>query len=519
MAKKGGSMYYGDLIKGAGTVGESTVPKGVDAWTKAMEGVGDAIIQAAEKQRLEEKKQAEKRAQVEANYTASINDKHGMGKVFYDATEVVVASNRVDYANTLTAEKVDQQAVSTHNMHINSINNENKEVNEMFITHENDEKNDDRSPNMSNEAKALITRMRDPKAGELRLHLNTEEDEGRYGPTGTYTYVWTIDGKEYTKKDYVASILYNNASETDWKELLETYVTRGKDLRDGDKYENEAAFLSEIEQAIRYDVLKQNNPSQKTDALNHWLGNEQFKTYLRNHADLKNLTLNSITNITNEGGLPAGEEDGNGAWDTVLSKGDIEMIIEAATNYDSDYFDEETSLELAIDYMKRETYNAYVEQGNNVIKNYNANQENTLVKGKFTTEAVINEQENLKAFKGYQTTRQFDDDGSERDITRSQKIQFDLDISDKTVGKAFQSPMGHWLVLNDDGKTYSRYSSEREMNKWLAWKSADPNTRGDEPTDQYDAPIFRGVYNEQRLRLINIGSEKTASGKKAKYNL
>ena len=147
MAKKGGSMYYGDLIKGAGQVGASTIPAGTDAWTKAMEGVGDAIMQAAERQRLEEKKQTEKKAQIEANYTDSVN-KHGMGEAFFNATETVVASNRADYANTLTAEKVDQKKVSTHNMHINNINNENKEVNDMFTTHENNEKHDLRSSNM-----------------------------------------------------------------------------------------------------------------------------------------------------------------------------------------------------------------------------------------------------------------------------------------------------------------------------------------------------------------------------------
>lgn len=509
MAKKAtGSMYYGDLIKGAGTVGASMIPTGVDTWTKAMEEIGDAIIDAAERQRLEEEKAKKKREKINADYTASVNDPQ-MGENFYNATHVVVEGNRESTINAIESE--DQSAIGRSAMQINSVNAENKEVKQMIDLHSAAEKNDDRSPNMSDKAKLLLTRMIEGE--NVRLHLNTKEDGGKYGVAGTYSYVWTIDGQEYTKKDFVANILYNNASSTDWEELKKLYTTRGKDLRDGDSYENEDELLAEIEHSIRYEVLKQNNSEQKTAALRHWLGDENFKVYLKNHPELKNMTLKSITA---KGGLKAGPEDGDGTWDTVLSDGDIDMIIEAVTDYDNDLFNEETSSELAIEYMKAEAFGNYVESGNGIVNNHNASQNNTIVGNKFATVKVQPKKgDQSTEYTGYQTSWQYDTDGTRKEVNKNQKIQFDLDMQNKEP--AFQSPTGHWLTYDSNTEKYLRWSSKSDMTKWLKWKSddGDPAT---EPTSGTGDAIYEGEFTEKQLRRINIGSERTAGGGTAKYD-
>ena len=380
MAKKGGSMYYSDLIKGAGDVGASTIPLGVDTWTKAMEEIGDTYVAAVQKQKEEEEKKKKEEQLIEQRFNDSIVTPQ-LGQPFYDATKSVVATERQFAVDAHIENNPNNQSQSAFN--ISSINNANKNI--ASLLEEEADNAENISLNMSSTSKNLKTRM---KAGEgVKLVKLTKDHDPRHGNVGEYVYIWTIDGKEYNVDDYKNLTLYNHASEDNYKSQIEDYETRGSDPTDGNKYsageEGKKELMAEIDDNTRNNILFENDPKNKQNALHHLLGNHSFQRHLRDHPAFNDIILDL--------NLPSGNEDGDGVWHTNISEEDVNMIIEAITDYGHEYYDEDISREVLRDYINKQTYATYMRNAQGTYDQAASSIEDQLVKGVHVNHLITDE--------------------------------------------------------------------------------------------------------------------------------
>ena len=525
MAK--GSMYYGDLIKGAGDVGASMVPAGMDTWTDLMKQSGDMIIKAVEAQRLQEEEDKAKLAREKEKF----NNKLLMptqGVEFYKAVELGVKDIRNNAVQAGINDNAEMEAET--NMQVNQVNTAVKgfqNILDFQASNADACANGDLtkcvSYNQSSVDEELRNRMTDGEGVEFRLLTESNNGEdGRHGAVGERVYVWTIDGVEYNVDDFKKTVLYQQDSEKNHEQLLKDLKTEGGTKGDGNQYgtgdEGRKNLRAEIEKRVKNDVLGVNTVAARNN-LRHWLGDANFQEHLLDNLDLNAITYADLTDADGNALAVPGEGDGDGAWWVHLDENDKKLIIAAVTDYKNENYNEELSTEIAVDYITNQGFAIYEGEAdalnNSINASINDQYEADVHGNTISNVEIINEGKKIKTteFK-FQETAQINNDGAKKIVTRNQKIEIDRAFRDKDT--QFQGAFG-WLVRNQNG-TYNRYYSEGHYQDLLAWEKKEREEKGsggDKPLDPYKEEILKPNdtnMTEKRLRQINIGSGKTAGG-------
>ena len=278
MAKKGGSMYYGDLIKGAGDVGASMIPGNMDTWTDIMKQAGDLVIKAAEEQRLQEEKDKAKLKKEHEEFSRKLV-MPTQGYAFFEAVKKGVADIRKRAVNfgilDVDDPNYDPNIETETNMNIQQVNGEVKNYQQKLLTHEKVTKEGNVSDNESPRDKKLRNRMHDGEGIELRLltesnNKDTKNGEGAiHGTVGQRVYIWTIDGVEYNVNDFDKTLLRKQDSEKNYQSLKDALKTEGATKGDGTQYgtgeDGREALRAAIEKRVRKDVLHTHDPSKAQD--------------------------------------------------------------------------------------------------------------------------------------------------------------------------------------------------------------------------------------------------------------
>jgi len=529
MAK--GSMYYGDLIKGAGDVGASMVPTGMDTWTDIMKQSGDIVIKAVEEQRIKEEKEKAKREREKEKFNNKLlMPEHGTN--FYNAVEDKVKAIR-DAAVTAGVDG-DGEKESKTNMQVQQVNAVVKNYQSMLDIHQENAKYcqglegraiDPKrciSNNQSDADVLLRNRMVDGEGIEFRLLTESNNGvDGRHGTAGEMAYIWTIDGVEYNVDDFNNTVLYPQDSEKNHEKLLNDLKTEGSTKGDGNQYgtgdEGRKNLRAAIESRVKNDVLGVGTVAARNN-LRHWLGDVNFQEHLLTHPDLMNL---SYADLKDKNGNPLavpGEGDGDGAWWANLDENDKKLIIAAVTDYKNENYNEEFSTEIAVDYITNQGFAIYKGEADALhhgINAHNRNEQTASTHGNTISDVeLINEGKRITTENTFAESAQMDVDGTKRIVTRRQKQEIDRAFRDKDP--QFQGTFG-WLVRNDDG-SYNRYYSQSHYNKLLTWNKKEREEKGSGgkyPLDPYGEEILKPIntnMTEKRLRQINIGSGKTAGG-------